>query len=253
MFGLFDAKCPIEEESRAWVERRMAWAIGAFGFSRLRKCTVIQPTPEFFPDPYDGTPQAGEKLFDRVRKYAGIEASRVHLNWVAAKHDNRGGPLFIQSEGDGAAGTYHQGESVHQITIELQNLRDPIKLAAVCAHELCHVHLLADKRVSPTEEDHEPLTDLLTIFLGLGIFGANAAVSYQGWSDSQKYGWQVSSLGYLQKRTWGYALGVFAKLRGETNPSWKKHLDADVRAAMSAADRYLAKYGFDEAELKRQI
>ncbi len=35
------------------------------------------------------------------------------------------------------------------------------QVAATLAHELAHVHLLADKRLKPEDEDHERVTDLL--------------------------------------------------------------------------------------------
>jgi hypothetical protein len=54
----------------------------------------------------------------------------------------------------------------------------PVALVSTLAHELGHVLLLADGRISAQQQDHEPLTDLLTIFFGLGIFSANAAFEY---------------------------------------------------------------------------
>jgi len=41
-------------------------------------------------------------------------------------------------------------------------------------HELGHVLLLADGKISKDRKDHEHLTDLLTVWLGLGIFTANS-------------------------------------------------------------------------------
>ena len=115
-----------------------------------------------------------------------------------------------------------------------------MSLVATAAHELCHVHLLGDGRVPRDEEDHEPLTDLLTVCLGLGIFGANAAVRDSTWADGRMHGWSVSRAGYLQQPTWAYALALFAHYRDERRAAWAKHLRTDVRSAYRAAERYLA-------------
>jgi hypothetical protein len=245
MFGWFSAKCPVSEESREWVDRRMAWLGESFGVERIRTAAVILPTPEFFPDEYDGTEAAAGRLFDRVCRYAGVDRSRVDLHWVTGRPDRMDRKLFIQSEDAGAAGTYSAFEAGglrrEIISLDRLNLRDPMTLVATAAHELCHVHLLGDRRLSRDEEDHEPLTDLLTVCLGLGIFGANSSVRDSAWSDSERHGWSVSRLGYLHQATWGYALAAFANVRQEAKPGWARHLRPDVRAAFRSSIRYLSK------------
>jgi hypothetical protein len=66
-----------------------------------------------------------------------------------------------------------EGRSVTGIRADLA--RRPMSLVATIAQELGHVLLLADGRISRERQDHEPLTDLLTVFFGLGVFTANAA------------------------------------------------------------------------------
>ena len=258
MFSWFSRKCdcPIPDESRAWVERRMAWVMGRFGGDRVRQASVILPTAEYFPDDYDGSEAAGEQLFDRVCGYAGVERSRVALRWITvdrAGPEESGRPLVVGRDGttSGASGTYQGGDWSHQevITIDRRNLADPMHLVATAAHELCHVHLLGDGRVLREEPDHEPLTDLLTVCLGLGIFGANASFRDRAWSDARAAGWSVARLGYLFQPTWGYALAVFAWVRGEQRPAWSKHLRPDVRAVFKSAERYLETHGVRERAL----
>jgi hypothetical protein len=52
-------------------------------------------------------------------------------------------------------------------------------LVATLAHELGHIILLRPGLIKRTKEDMEPLNDLLTIFLGFGIFTANAAFRFE--------------------------------------------------------------------------
>jgi hypothetical protein len=96
--------------------------------------------------------------------------------------------------------------------------------------------LLGDGRVSASREDQEPLTDLLTVFFGLGIFTANAAFEYM--QDTRRY--RTSRLGYLTEPMYGYALARYAWLRGETNPPWARYLDTNPRTFLKRGLRYIA-------------
>ena len=53
-------------------------------------------------------------------------------------------------------------------------MRRPRSLIAAIAHELGHVLLLGGGLISATRRDGEPLTGLVTVYLGMGIFTANA-------------------------------------------------------------------------------
>jgi hypothetical protein len=125
------------------------------------------------------------------------------------------------------------------IGVERSKLDDPVALVATTAHELGHELLLGEGRVSSDTRDHEPLTDLLTVFMGLGIFTANSTIRDQGWSSGVMVGWTTSRLGYLDQRTFGYALARFANVRGESSPKWLKYLRPDVRAPFRQSIRYL--------------
>jgi hypothetical protein len=250
MFNWFAIKCPVKDESRQWVEERMAWVVNEFGPDFMRQAKVICPTPEYFPDPYDGSEEATRAMFARVCKYLKIDHSRVALRIIEDQTKEREESLGMQTQ-IGAAGTYQSGDWSHQeiICIERGGLNDPMGLVATMAHELCHAHLIGDGRVLPEEDDHEPLTDLLTVCMGMGIFGANSNVRDTAWSDAQKHGWSVQKKGYLYQSTWGYALAVFAWVRGEERPKWSKHLRPDVRKALKQSLAYLAKYGVKERSL----
>jgi hypothetical protein len=44
------------------------------------------------------------------------------------------------------------------VSINVALLNDPEALVATIAHELGHIHLLSDERISRDTPDHEPLT-----------------------------------------------------------------------------------------------
>ena len=174
--------------------------------------------------------------------------------------DTRRFKLFVYSENrevtgmgigrsshSGSAGLYVGNDSTDAngnpraaIGIEVSQLADPVCLVATLAHELGHEILLGRGLVTADQQDHEPLTDLLTVFLGLGVFTANATIRDRGWSSGTLAGWQTKRLGYLDQRTFGYALARFAWTRSETKPSWTKHVRPDVRLPMKQGLQFIA-------------
>jgi hypothetical protein len=116
-------------------------------------------------------------------------------------------------------------------------------IVGVIAHELSHGRLLGEGRMNPAEKDMEPLTDLATVFFGLGVFGANV---YYYWGSQTVGNWNVTRwgrMGYLNQKDWGYALGMYAAMRGESKPDWMKHLRPDIRSVMKETLRYIAYTG----------
>jgi hypothetical protein len=74
----------------------------------------------------------------------------------------------------------------------------------------------------------EPLTDLVTVFLGFGVFNANAAFQFKQYTNSDSQGWSTQRLGYLSEEMFGYSLARFAFERGELNPDWASYLSTNV-------------------------
>jgi hypothetical protein len=120
-------------------------------------------------------------------------------------------------------------------------LKDPVPLVATVAHELGHVILLGGGLMDPRAADHEPLTDLLTVFLGFGIFTANSAARFRQFQDERRHGWSMQRLGYLPQEVYGYALARFAAARGENKPRWARHLSPNVRSFFKRSTAWLAK------------
>jgi hypothetical protein len=103
------------------------------------------------------------------------------------------------------------------------------------------VHLLGHGRISVDTEDHEPLTDLLTVFFGLGVFTANSVIRETSWHAGQLSGWSIGRRGYLGMPVYGYAFARFARARGEDGSDWSRELRPDVRSAFKQAMRFLEK------------
>lgn len=228
-------ECPVDPNTREWIEERWGWLTEQFGGERLRTARVILPTPEFFPDTWTGTADDARQMLDRVCGYIGIAPETVELSLYQDCN-----PVYDGGLRQGTAGLYHEEDGRFRIWIEASNLSDPLALVATMAHELGHVHLLGHGRVSPDTEDHEPLTDLLTVFLGLGLFSANSVIRENYWDAGAVSGWSIGRRGYLTMSAFGYALALFARTRGEMEPDWANGLRADVRSAFKQASCFLA-------------
>lgn len=226
--GLFSwlvpkTECPIDPATRVWVDRRWSWLEGQFGCDRLLRQPVVLPRPEFFPDPYNQRPADIYAMLGRVCGYMDVDPSSISLSLF--ENDPR-------DPGRKAIGLYEQEGDGYRIWIEVASLADPLALVATFTHEVGHVLLLGQERISPDEEDHEPLTDLLTVYLGMGVITANAVI--------RTTRWETTSAGYMPMRTYGYALARFARSRGEDGSAWVRHLRPDVRWAFRKAMAFLA-------------
>lgn len=183
-------------------------------------------------------------MLDRICTYMHIDPSRVELQLYSEGRDIKlPVSVIIASEEKGSAGQYRPPDDASSgkeiVSIEVSNLKDPQKLAATIAHELAHVRLIGEGRITNKEEDHEPLTDLATVFFGLGIFNANSSFHFNQWHESGWSGWKASTLGYLNEPMFGYALGLWTTVRNEENPAWMKHLRLNLRTFMKQTIRYL--------------
>lgn len=239
MFKWFRPKCPVQPDVKAWVERRMCWLVSQFGRDRLLNGKIILPTEEHFPAPYDGSEADARILLDQVCRYVDVDPACVDLFFYSERQPVALNMEVVRPEG-GTAGLYSEESGRTTIWLEVSRLADPISIVATFAHELCHAHLLGGGRISAEEEDHEPLTDLATVYFGMGIFIANATVRDKSYHVGTWEGWSISRQGYLTAPVLAYALALFAWLRQETIPGWSRYLRPDVRSPFRKALSYLA-------------
>jgi hypothetical protein len=146
----------------------------------------------------------------------------------------------------GAAGLYYERpvrRELSTIYLSAGQLANPTFLVATLAHELGHEILLGGGVITPEVSDHEQITDLATAFLGVGIFTANATVSDASWTDGGMAYFSIGKQGYIGSFLLGYALALFAYVRGEKKPAWPSHLRADARKTFWSGLRYLQQSG----------
>ena len=234
---LFRPACPCDVAAKAWVEERLDWLAGEFDDSAFTGRRIVLPTPEFFPDVYDGSKKSVRKLLDRVCGFMDVVPDLVELRLVA----NTPKVWLVNEAGHdlpGFAGTYHEGPRQFVVTIDRAGLDDPMGLVGTVAHELAHVRLLGESRLMREEFDNELLTDLTVVHFGLGIFLANTprtwASGYSKWPDTD-----LHKPEYMTPPMFGWALAHLAWFRGEERPAWARHLNGNARASFNQGLRYL--------------
>ncbi|HKB02043.1 MAG TPA: hypothetical protein VKD90_07475 [Gemmataceae bacterium] len=237
MFGWFRPTCPCDPAAKAWVEERLQWLVEEFDDTCFSDRHVMLPTPEFFPDPYDGSKKAVRTLLDRVCEYMGVLPDLVALKLVADA-----GQIWLVNDAGHylphAAGTYSEGSRKFIIRIDRTELDNPMGLVGTMAHELAHARLLGEGRIMHDVYDNELLTDLTTVAFGLGVFLANTP---RNW-DSQLGRWPDSDLRkpeYMTPPMFGYALAHLAWFWEESKPEWAPYLNGAARGEFKQAVRFL--------------
>ena len=242
MFGL-KPKLPVSDEDRLWVDNGFNRLSRMLGRQRMLQAKLVLPDAEHFPDPYDKSESAAEKMFCRICGYMKVDRSLIDLEIFPDETEGLSQMLpYWRGSHNGCAGLYvHPDDESKQMVVALRNsqLDDPLALVATLAHELGHVILLGGGLMEHSVKDMEPMTDLLTVFLGFGIFNANSAARFLKWQNDRKQGWSMSRLGYLPEEIYGYALARFAHDRGERRPKWVEHLSTNVRSYFKKSSAWL--------------
>jgi hypothetical protein len=239
--------------AKPWVEQRLRWLSRQFGLHLMLERPMILPTEEFFPDPWDGTPRAGQAMFRRVCGYMGVNPGQVSVEFF---DDQTSRSLLALDPSMGiAAGTWSGGDhgdfsatwagvapqfagSNGVIRLERGNLNRPSDLVGIMAHELAHQRLLGERRISPHVFDNELLTDLTAVYFGFGVFLANNPRKHTG-ELSYWPGTQLRKPEYISEPMLGYALAHIAWFRDEEKPAWTSHLRWAPRAVFKQGLRYL--------------
>lgn len=243
--GWFSPKCPLDEETRLWIDHAFGWLIEELSLETLQSVEVVEPTEAYFPDPYNGSRSAVKRMSERVCEYMDVDSKSIRIVFFDGDDESRFHPLAAGGERkEHALGSYQRGrDGKHTINLDMTQASKPEMMVATIAHELGHVILLGEGRLDEDYQDHEPMTDLVTVFYGLGIFNANSSFYFEQWTNSQFQGWRAGSAGYLTEQMFGYALALFAFHRGEQDPAWAKHLSTNVRSYLRKSSRYLARFG----------
>jgi len=181
-------------------------------------------------------------MFHRVAAQMQVNPADIDLTLFATGDDiTRDLVPFYSGATSEAAGLYHHDPADRpQISINEAQLKDRMALVAVLAHELGHIILLRPGLIDRDDSDREPLNDVLIVFLGLGIFTANAAFRFEQHNDNTSQGRSARRLGYLSEEGLGYALACLALERGAGKPGWISFLSTNIAGYLKRSAAWLA-------------
>jgi len=243
MFKGFKKKaiCPVPVEDVRWVRWAFSWLINNFGEELYDNKQILVPEYSSFPIQYNGQRESAEETLKIVAIQMDVLPEDIHLSIYAEGTNSIGtggifqSEVFVEQQGGHSGGLYwgrNEEDNKYHIGLEQKVLRDPEEIVATLAHEIAHIKLLGEGRLT---ENDEPLTDLATIVFGFGIFNANAAFHFKNTFDS----WGYKRLGYLSQMQWGFALAYWAYSRNDDNPDWIKYLSADLRSDFKKSMQYI--------------
>ena len=218
-------KCPVNYREKAWIETRMRWLGDQFGLNRLTRCQVLRPSEMSFPETFDQTPEAAQRLFDQLCRILDVNASQVQL--AMEPHD-------AESHACGHC-TPDAPDAIRVTDAQLEN---PVSLTATFACELAR-HNLVGRKLLDGAADRQWVADLLPVLFGLGIFAANATIRETHKCSGHSHGCSEPRQGSLPARMLGYAMAIHAWLCNDPTPNWIDDLRHDAADACSKGLAYL--------------
>ncbi|MBY8879335.1 hypothetical protein [Actinacidiphila acidipaludis] len=237
--------------TRQWIEAGLDRYLREFGEEALHGRIAV-PGPEFVPPGFTATQEQTEELVARVAAVMGADADGVTVHLFESP------PAELRRRH--GVGRYRRVLGRTLIELDRLEAARPAVFTAIIAHELAHARLLGERRMAQGRADGERLTDLLTVFLGMGVFTANAANSFPRAAEAQSFSVlpvgdltermltglanePTSRLGYLTEPEFGYALAYWSFLRGDRRPAWARHVNGGVRDTLTRGLRHLAARG----------
>ncbi len=253
MFGLFKTKNLLDEGTTQWLFDSFNWALDNFDAQLFQQQTpLVLANDQFFPDRADSADETANALLQRVLQYSAMQqwpcrarpanpqSEIAPTPHIQIKNALRGPHAEISVEGEGWI----------DIPYDPQALRQPDALIAALAQNLAVLLGRAIPTPPPGgEELRAPATDLLTIFLGFGLFITNNACNIQRGGCGGCRVPAVQLMGALTEEQMCYALAIFCHLKGIDNRELLPHLKKSLRKLFKQARKEILRRPLELARL----
>lgn len=199
---------------------------------------LVQPTADFFPDAFDGSPKAVAALCARIQEHAGLSDVPAEVNIAAPD-----GSIQKASCSSGACGGGGQidtkldrvskrSDGTYVIGLAAGETRHPVALTTTLARAVALIFLVESGAIESTPpRDLEASVDLTAVLLGFGVLMANGSHIYQKGCG----GVAVHSATKMSVEEIGMALAVFCALHEVPDRAAQKHLTTTPREAFDEA------------------
>lgn len=225
---------PAETQIR-WILRTTA-ALLEHGAEPVRG--LVQPTAEFFPDRFDGSPRAVTDLMTRVQEHAGLADLSVELAVVAPEGNAKSGGCSSGACGDALARgaklerAARIGAGAYRVAIGEGEARHPVALTTAFVRAASFMFLTeADAWGALPPPDREAGVDLAAVLLGFGVLAANGAYIYAKGCGGVK----VQSVTRMPVDEVTLALAVYCQLHQVPERVAARHLEVTPRAHFEEA------------------
>ncbi|MCX4242969.1 hypothetical protein [Paraliomyxa miuraensis] len=226
------------EDEREWVLDALRELVASCGHEHLVCTPVVLPSSRWFPDAWSPDARGVRRLALRILRYAELAEHDVAIEMfddgrAAAERIDLGARVHSQAH-EGAAAWFAgiDDDDTCWFGANVSLLGDPGGVTAALAHETAHAFRHVHELEVEDRDLEECLTDLSTIYLGLGVLTANASQRHRSWSlqgDGGALGghaWSTSHLGYLSPQAMCFGLAAFVRARD--------HGPAERRAVVAA-------------------
>lgn len=235
---------PITPTDRTWIEDNLKWLFEQFGHEAFLRNELVKDAHEYFPYKLkEGETRPLEVLAAKMCGEMNISFEEVRLD-IFFRENHNGGSF--------ALGYYQNlidlkdGKTTPAIMLNLSPISNKAGIIATLAHELAHIKLLGENRISAAEADHEYLTDLCTLFWGFGLLEANQAFSTQTDYHPDSPSISVSSVsksGYLPLEMWAYALALYCHLKEIAGADLLPYLSREMQVQFAASLQWIHQQG----------
>ena len=203
---------------------------------------LVLPTPEFFPDRFDGTQRAIAALLERIVEHAGLAGTNVAPRRVApggeapATSCGSGGCCGDATAGAALERVVRGDDGSYEVAIDLGEVRNPIVLTTTLARSAAWIFLTEADARAAAPDDPEALADLTAVLLGFGVLLANGSYIYRKGCG----GVQVGSATAMTVDELAVALAIFCRLHDMLPRAARKHLDPTPAAYFDKANDWAA-------------
>jgi len=225
---------PAEPQIR-WNLRRTAGLL-KLGAEPVRG--LVQPTGDFFPDRFDGSPGSVASLMARVQGHAGLSDLDVELSIVSPEGEAQnvscssgacGGTGKIEARSDRVA---RRNDGSYNVVIGAGEVRSATVLTTAMARSVAYMFMTESGAYDELPgREREPATDLAAALLGFGVLVANGSYIYAKGCG----GVQVHTATKMPVDETAFALAIFCKLHQVPERLAAKHLDPTPRDHLSEA------------------
>jgi hypothetical protein len=204
---------------------------------------LVTPTPEFFPDAFDGSPMSVARLLTRVQGHAGLGNLPSAVTIVTPEGAEEkascssgacGGSGKIEARLDRVA---RHADGSYEVKVGAGEVHNPVLLTTALVRATACMFLTeagAYDEIAPSER--EPVTDLAAVLLGFGVLVANGSYIYMKGCG----GVNVHSATRMPVDEVTIALAVYARLHDISERAVSKHLEVTPSAHFEEAAAWAA-------------